>query len=566
MDIIDLFLIWLITSLQSETTIKRSMFSKIIKNRSVILTTPIFYINASPHIGHLYTMFISDYIKRVLILNENEVVLTSGTDEHGEKVRRAAEIKGVGIREHVDVSSKVFRELARKFDVDLDGFIRTTEEDHMNTVNDVWEIMQGKGYIQKEVYRGWYSIREETFFHERDLRKDENGNLVTEEGDPVERVEEENYVLKSLGFVKEPAEFIERSKVYPSKQKSRLIGLVGFRDVSISRPVSRVRWGVSLRSDPSCVVYVWFDALINYLTLSKRFKLMEEDYSLNKDTVMINVVGKDIIKFHAVMFPIINNMLGLDFDHRIICHEHWLKDGRKMSKSYGNIVDPDSLITSSQSVEELKLYFIVYGPYNSDSDYSEKQMVGLYNNFVDKIVNCYSRVFSPGFLKNTDFSSLDTRTLLEDTGFVKDVEANLENVLGYVDFEKNPEEAWNSLLKYYDYLNNSITLQTPWKIKDKEQKTAVISRFIAALIYPLPLLYLFVPRLSVSLGKQISMNHLKHHGGLQEVYEAMRKGDSSLESRINNMMTNIDQIRRSKLETVKDGAEKEKEDDGVLMK
>src|SRR5205823_6499032 len=147
------------------------------------------------------------------------------------------------------------------------------------------------------------------------------------------------------------------------------------RDISISRPISRVHWGLKIHSDPTCVAYVWFEALINYITLLRELNLTEHNWMLKQPTTMINVVGKDILKFHSVMFPIINKMLGLKFDHKVVCHEHWLRDGKKMSKSFGNVVNPfDYLNGDRYAIERLKLYFLVFGPYHIDMGFSEEQM------------------------------------------------------------------------------------------------------------------------------------------------------------------------------------------------
>ena len=253
----------------------------------------------------------------------------------------------MAIKDYVETQAEGFKRLVSQYRLAVDRFIRTTDADHQEVVNDIWDRLVGKGYIKKELYKGWYCVREETFFQERDLVKTKDGSWNTEEGDAVERVEEENYILKMKDFLDNQKFESQDQNIYPSKQKSRLKDLPS-RDVSISRPITRVQWGIKLRNDSSNVIYVWFDALINYITLLRHFGFINKDLSSNQNLsrpVLINILGKDILRFHSVMLPSISSMSGIDFEHHLVCHDHWLKDGRKMSKSYGNVVDPEYLLS-----------------------------------------------------------------------------------------------------------------------------------------------------------------------------------------------------------------------------
>lgn len=472
------------------------MYRNLVKGRQVVVSTPIFYINASPHIGHLYTLMLSEYIKRAHLTNGNRTLLTSGTDEHGEKVYRAADKHRLDIHKYVDQQAAVFHDMIHKYVLDVDYFLRTTQQSHVDMVNEIWNLLVQKGFIKKENYEGWYSIREETFYQTRDLIEGQGGQYFTKEGDPVEKVTELNYMLKAKDVIKNPAQFIEEFSIFPSKKRN-LLNEENFRDISISRPVSRVRWGVHLKSDPSCVAYVWFDALINYITALREIKMMDQNYRMSHPTTLINVVGKDIIKFHGVMFPIINKMAGMHFDQTVVCHDHWLHGGRKMSKSYANVVDPFHLLKGDHAHdhEKLKLYFLVHGPYNFDIDFSEDQIEVTYHTFIDKIVNCYSRVFSEGFQKNVDYEHLADEVELtpELREFMAEVSLHHKKVADSVSLENSPEAVWHHLLHYFDHVNNSITKFAPWTIKDSKKKTALVSVLVSALQYPLPFIYLFLP-------------------------------------------------------------------------
>ena len=457
-----------------------------------MVATPIFYINAAPHIGHLYTLALAEFVKRAHLANGCQTFLTTGTDEHGEKVVRAAAELRRRLEDHVDVQAQVFRDLVHRCHVDADYFIRTTDSAHKEQVNKIWDLLLSKGHIKKETYSGWYCVREESFMQERDLIQDAAGKLFTKDGDLVERVEELNYMLKAKEFIIDPAKFIEEQIVFPSKQKHRL-NEDNIRDISISRPISRVHWGLRINSDPSCIAYVWFEALINYITLLKELRLMDNSWVMKQPTTVINVVGKDIIKFHSVMFPIIKNMAGLHFDQTVVCHEHWLRDGRKMSKSYGNVVDPFELLQGNHAIEKLKLYFLVYGPYSADADFSHEQMDALFGTFIDKIVNCYSRVFSHGFQKNVNYDHVNTDLSPELAKFVAEVSMNHRKFADSVSLETPPEYIWFNLVHYFEHVNGAITHFAPWTIKDPQYKSTVLSLLVSALQYPLPFLYLFVP-------------------------------------------------------------------------
>lgn len=521
------------------------MFKRLVSNSKVLVTTPIFYINGAPHIGHLYSIVLCEYLKRVHKMNGNQTYMSTGTDEHGEKVLKAAISRELDILTHTEQNSQVFKDLLIRCEVDHDQFIRTTEADHKVVVNKLWETLQAKGYIKKEKYRGWYSLREETFYNERDLLKDTFGRMVTVEGDLVEQIEEENYMLKMKGYLPDAASFIRESAIYPSGHKSKLTNLLDVRDVSISRLKSKLNWGVHLDSDPSCVVYVWFDALINYITVARRLKLLNEGtLEVNEPFTMVNVVGKDIIKFHGIMFPIINRMSGMGFAHQIVCHEHWLKDGRKMSKSLANVLDPDYYL-AKYSPEQVKLYLIVAGPYNQDTDFSETLLVNLYNAFVDKVVNCYFRVFATSFLKDTDLSqALNGDVELSETDQPDWMELGTlyRQIVDGVGLEAAPEATWNAIILYFDTVNNWMSKAQPWKMKDRHYKSLYVLRLLASLLHVVELLYLFVPSFHRDLRPGLG---LMHQCADLELFFQRNKG--SFPAVVQHVILNKECFRRHKL-------------------
>ena len=273
-------------------------------------------------------------------------------------------------------------------------------------------------------------------------------------------------------------------------------------------------------------MYVWFDAMVSFLSQCRRAKVLDENLRIDPRATLINVVGKDIVKFLSIKFPIVAQMASIQFDHQIVCHEHWLKSGKKMSKSYGNVVDPFEMIKSRHTLEQLKLYFIVFGPYARDADFCHEESVSLYNKFVDNIVSCYLKVFSDDCLLNTEFSSLDSTSFLKDSTFFGEVERNYTAVLDSVDFRNSPETSWNQLLKYYEFLNNSLSKEEPWKVKDPVKKSEIVSKYVLSLCFSIPALYMFVPEFSRTLGRLTGLSHLEQSSSITELVKRLEENYS----------------------------------------
>eukprot|EP00977_Amphora_coffeiformis_P029695 scaffold42408_cov176-Amphora_coffeaeformis.AAC.4 len=305
------------------------------------ITTPIYYVNDKPHIGHAYTSTACDVIARFMRLSGRDVFFLSGTDEHGQKVEQSAANRGMNPQDFVDEVSVNFRELLDLLNISNDAFIRTTEEAHKASVQHLWNVMVDKGYIYLGNYEGWYSVRDECFYNESELV---DGKAPT--GADVEWVsKEESYFFKLSEFQDKLLQFYEDNPdfIAPESRRNEVVSFVkgGLRDLSISR--TSFQWGVKVPKDDGHVMYVWIDALTNYISaLGYPNEGSDSNYSKFWPGAL-HVVGKDILRFHAVYWPAMLMAADLPLPKRLFAHGWWTKDGQKISKSLGNVIDPVEL-------------------------------------------------------------------------------------------------------------------------------------------------------------------------------------------------------------------------------
>lgn len=313
-------------------------------SRSYTITTAISYVNGAPHLGHAYEAILTDAIARFRRLQGREVLFMTGTDEHGEKVAHTARAAGVAPQDFADRNAGAFREMAGKLGLSHDDFIRTTEPRHAAAAQALWATLQDRGDIYLGKYEGWYCVREEAYFTEAELLTDEKtGERFTPGGAEVKWVEEPSYFFrlsaytdKLLQLYEERPEFIQ-----PAARCNEITAFVrgGLRDLSVSRLRERLDWGVDVPTDPKHVMYVWIDALTNYLTGCGYPGEMGDRWPAD-----VHVIGKDIIRFHAVYWPTFLMAAGLDLPRSIFAHGFINIDGQKMSKSLGNVLAPDDLL------------------------------------------------------------------------------------------------------------------------------------------------------------------------------------------------------------------------------
>ena len=382
------------------------------------VTTPIYYVNDSPHIGHAYTTLACDALARFMRLDGRAVHFLTGTDEHGQKVEKAAADAGLDPQTFTDRVSQRFRDLAAAMNCSNDDFIRTTEERHKRSVAALWERLVASGDIYLGKYAGWYSVRDEAFYAESELV---GGAAPT--GAPVEWVEEPSYFFRLSAWQDRLLEFYRERPdfVLPATRMNEVTSFVkgGLQDLSVSR--TTFAWGIPVPGDPAHVMYVWLDALANYIS-ALGFPDTEGELYRTFWPANFHVVGKDILRFHAVYWPAFLMSAGLEPPKQVFAHGWWTVEGQKMSKSLGNVVSPASLI-EKYGLDQTRYFLLREIAFGSDGDFSNAAMVRRinhdlandYGNLAQRVLsmiakNCGGVVPEPGPLTDADVALSTRRT------------------------------------------------------------------------------------------------------------------------------------------------------------
>ena len=382
--------------------------------KTFYVTTPIYYVNDVPHIGHAYTTLACDVLARFLRLDGWQVKFLTGTDEHGQKVEKSAAAAGLAPQPFVDKVSGNFRELAKAMNFTNDDFIRTTEPRHKEAVQALWKELERRGQIYLGSYAGWYSVRDEAFYAEGELV---NGKAPT--GADVEWVEEPSYFFRLSNWQGKLLEFYEANPgfVAPSSRFNEVVSFVkgGLHDLSVSR--TSFQWGIPVPGHPGHVTYVWLDALTNYLT-SVGYPDTECVEFSTFWPADVHIVGKDILRFHAVYWPAFLMAAGLAPPRRVFAHGWWTNEGQKISKSVGNIIDPLTLI-EKYGLDPVRYFLAREVPFGNDGDFSHQAIVHRMNgdlandfgNLVQRVLsmvhrNCEAKIPFPAELTAADTALL----------------------------------------------------------------------------------------------------------------------------------------------------------------
>ncbi|MHB8231873.1 MAG: methionine--tRNA ligase [bacterium] len=486
------------------------------------VTTPIYYVNDKPHIGHAYSTVIADSIARFKRLSGYKVSFLTGTDEHGLKIEKEADLRGISPKELADSVHIKFKELFSGLGISYDRFIRTTDADHVKTVETVFQKLLKSGDIYLSEYEGWYCTPCETFLTEKALA---DGNCP-QCGRPASKVKEESYFLKLEKYEKRLLDYIENNPgfIKPGFRKNEVLSFIkeGLKDLSISR--TSFKWGIPVPGNHEHVIYVWFDALLNYLT-----GLGYENFLDGKNPdfepffkTSNHIVGKDILKFHAVYWPIMLFALGLEPPKTILAHGWWLMDSRKMSKSTGNVIDPVDLISKFGGPDPLRFYLLSEITLGLDGDFNMNNLAVRYNSgLANDLGNLVSRTAAmlkkytggivPGISETHDKESgiafsgaIGTDERLNRT--IYEITVSLNDRYDNYDFARILEETF----RFINMANKYINDEAPWKLSISEPddraklykilRTAITSIYcISYLIYP------FMPDTSARINKILNV-------------------------------------------------------------
>lgn len=486
------------------------------------ITTPLYYVNDIPHIGHAYTTIAADVLARYKRLNGFDVFFLTGTDEHGQKIADAAKAKGMEPQAFCDDIVTRFKSAWGTLNIYYNDFIRTTEERHIKVVQSVFSKLLKAGDIYKGEYEGWYCTPCETFWTDLQLKEAKlvtpkakttgeehhpHGNFCPDCGRPVEKIKEKTYFFKLSKYEKQLVKHIESDPEFikPESRKNEVLSFIrsGLKDLSVTR--TAFTWGVPVAEDPKHVVYVWFDALINYITAP--------GYETNKPRFErlwpadLHLMGKEIVRFHAVIWPCMLMALGLKLPKTVFGHGWWTVEGKKMSKSKGNVVDP-IVLSKEFGVDATRYFLLREVPFGDDGDFSRSSMVSRFNsdlandigNLLNRTLTMVEKYFN-GSVEDPHKRSFDELSN-QLIGMAEETPLTYNKYMDELQFSEALAAVW----KLINQANNYIEKEAPWKLSKEgknEELKAVMYNLVQVLAISSILVYPFMPSTMENMWKQL---------------------------------------------------------------
>ncbi len=477
--------------------------------RPFYITTPIYYVNDKPHIGHAYTTLACDVIARFMRLDGRPVHFLTGTDEHGQKVEKSAEAAGVSPIAFCDRVSENFRALTRLLDISNDDFIRTTEPRHIRSCQALWRRLAERGEIYLGSYAGWYAVRDEAFYTETDLTEpDSAGIRYAPSGAPVEWVEEPSYFFRLSAWGDRLLAFYEANPnfIRPDSRRNEVLSFIkaGLKDLSISR--TSFSWGVPVPDDPQHIMYVWFDALINYITAAG-FPDTESELYRTFWPPDLHMIGKEIVRFHAVYWPAFLMAADLPPPKGVFGHGWWTVEGQKISKSLGNAIDAVELV-ETYGLDQTRYALLRGMPFGQDGDFSRQTVINRINaDLANNLGNLAQRSLSQ-VQRNLDAKAPALDALSEsDKTLLASAQALLPTLRGAMErleLHTILAEIWAVL----DAANRYIDSEAPWALKktDPKRMATVLAVLVEVLRIAGILVQPVMPRAASALLDQLAVS------------------------------------------------------------
>jgi len=472
--------------------------------KNYYITTPIYYVNDVPHIGHAYTTIAADIMARYQRLNGREVFFLTGTDEHGQKIENTAAENGETPIELADRVVVRFQELWKVLNISNSDFIRTTEQRHKSAVNEIYRKILEKGDIYLGEYEGWYNVREESFITETQL--EEINKLPEDKRPKIDKIKEQSYFFRLSDYQDRLLQFYKENPgfISPKNRLNEVVSFVdgGLRDLSISR--TTFSWGIPVPDNPEHVLYVWFDALTNYLTAcGYPENTTEFENAWPPD---LHLVGKDILRFHAVYWPAFLMSAGLPLPKKVFAHGWWTVDGEKMSKSHGNVVDPYK-VADEFGVDVFRYFLMREIPFGQDGDYSNTSLVNRINgelanglgNLVSRTLGMIEKYFNSKIPTPSEFDEIDKEIEKKALHTAEKVGREIENI----EYSKALTTIW----AFIGDVNKYVDDMHPWTLA-KDGKTERLSTVLWVLVESIRVINIlispFMPKTSTLIFEKIN--------------------------------------------------------------